>query len=306
MKIVYFTHSLISCWNHGNAHFLRGVMRSLIAGGHDVTVCEPAQSWSRDNLIQERAEAPAEFAQTFPMLAACTRILPDGADIDAVLDHADVVIVHEWNEPALVASVGAARLRGGRFVLLFHDTHHRMVSEPDAMARYDLAGYDAVLAFGATLSEAYRRHGWGERVFTWHEAADDRVVPSSRRAERSATAPSGSATGETASAARNCVITCWFPSRGSAFRSTSMACAILRKRGRNWRSGVRAITAGPRMRGQPEIFARHRFTLHVPRRFYVTQSARHPDDPRLRSAGLRNSSALGAMGTMRSPSFSPG
>ena len=27
MRIVYFTHSLASCWNHGNAHFLRGDMQ---------------------------------------------------------------------------------------------------------------------------------------------------------------------------------------------------------------------------------------------------------------------------------------
>ena len=37
VRIVYFTHSLASCWNHGNAHFLRGVLRELIARGHDVT-----------------------------------------------------------------------------------------------------------------------------------------------------------------------------------------------------------------------------------------------------------------------------
>ena len=30
MRFVYFTHSLASCWNHGNAHFLRGVLRELI------------------------------------------------------------------------------------------------------------------------------------------------------------------------------------------------------------------------------------------------------------------------------------
>ena len=33
MKITYFTHSLRSCWNHGNAHFLRGVLRELMARG---------------------------------------------------------------------------------------------------------------------------------------------------------------------------------------------------------------------------------------------------------------------------------
>ena len=41
MKIVYFTHSLQSCWNHGNAHFLRGVLRELVALGHHVRALEP-------------------------------------------------------------------------------------------------------------------------------------------------------------------------------------------------------------------------------------------------------------------------
>ena len=31
VRVVYFTHSLASCWNHGNAHFLRGVLRELVA-----------------------------------------------------------------------------------------------------------------------------------------------------------------------------------------------------------------------------------------------------------------------------------
>ena len=33
MKVAYFTHALSSCWNHGNAHFLRGVLRELVACG---------------------------------------------------------------------------------------------------------------------------------------------------------------------------------------------------------------------------------------------------------------------------------
>jgi spore maturation protein CgeB len=55
---------------------------------------------------------------------------------------------------------------------LFHDTHHRMVTDPEAIARFDLDGFDGVLAFGEVLSQAYRRLGWGQQVFTWHEAAD--------------------------------------------------------------------------------------------------------------------------------------
>jgi hypothetical protein len=37
-------------------------------------------------------------------------------------------------------AIGAARARGGRFTLLFHDTHHRAVSDPDAIRAFDLGG----------------------------------------------------------------------------------------------------------------------------------------------------------------------
>ena len=98
-----------------------------------------------------------------------------GADFDAAAacDGADLVLVHEWNEPALVAALGAGAGRGGgRFTLLFHDTHHRAVSDPAAIRAFDLSGYDGVLAFGEALAAVYRRWGWGERAFVWHEAAD--------------------------------------------------------------------------------------------------------------------------------------
>ena len=51
MHVVMFYHSLISDWNHGNAHFLRGVAGELVARGHDVIVYEPADAWSVQNLI---------------------------------------------------------------------------------------------------------------------------------------------------------------------------------------------------------------------------------------------------------------
>ena len=40
MKIVMFYHSLLSDWNHGNAHFLRGIVRELQSRGVKVQVCE--------------------------------------------------------------------------------------------------------------------------------------------------------------------------------------------------------------------------------------------------------------------------
>jgi spore maturation protein CgeB len=38
MRIVLFYHSLLSDWNHGNAHFLRGIATELMTRGHEVHV----------------------------------------------------------------------------------------------------------------------------------------------------------------------------------------------------------------------------------------------------------------------------
>jgi spore maturation protein CgeB len=89
-------------------------------------------------------------------------------------DGADLVLVHEWNEPSLVAAIGRHRAAGG-YRLLFHDTHHRAVTQPEAMARYDLRHYDGVLAFGTVIRDLYLDRGWAERAWTWHEAADTRT-----------------------------------------------------------------------------------------------------------------------------------
>lgn len=172
MRFVMFYHSLVSDWNHGNAHFLRGVAAELLARGHEVVVYEPQGGWSRTNLIAEYGLAPiSAFARRFPELESRAYDLAR-FDLDEALAGADVVIVHEWNEPALVRAVG--RHPGG-FLRLFHDTHHRAVSDPEALARYDLSGYDGVLAFGEVLRQLYVARGWCPRAFTWHEAADARV-----------------------------------------------------------------------------------------------------------------------------------
>src|SRR5690606_29208738 len=170
MRFVFYTHSLISDWNHGNAHFLRGVMRVLIERGHEVLALEPENSWSRRNLLANQGPAALErFASDFPYLSA----LAYGADFDhaAALESADVVVVHEWTDPDLVARLGRLRRAGAAFTLLFHDTHHRAVSAQTEIAGLALEDYDGILAFGETLSARYRAAGWGRRVFTWHEAA---------------------------------------------------------------------------------------------------------------------------------------
>src|SRR5690606_11928639 len=88
-----------------------------------------------------------------------------------MLDGAELVIVHEWNDPDLVREIGQFRLIKD-FTLLFHDTHHRAVSAKEEMKRYDLSQYDGVLAFGNALKEVYLSDGFHSKVWSWHEAAD--------------------------------------------------------------------------------------------------------------------------------------
>lgn len=268
MKIVYFTHSLDSCWNHGNAHFLRGVLRELIARGHEVQAWEPHDSWSRSNLTTDHGEAGLKpYHDAYPELSSRRFHAP--LDVEAAVDGADLVIVHEWNDPALVAALGQARARG-RFILLFHDTHHRAVSEPAAMQAYDLSRYDGVLAFGETLAEVYRRWGWGDRVFVWHEAADTRLFhPPAQEVLRDGLVwignwGDGERTAELerflfAPAAAN-----GLPLDLYGVRYPDRARRMLERYGVRYHGWLANAAA-------PEVFARHMATVHVPRRFYVEQ-----------------------------------
>ncbi|NUZ05554.1 CgeB family protein [Piscinibacter koreensis] len=174
MRVVIFCHSLASDWNHGNAHFLRGVCSELIARGHALEVYEPRDAWSRVNLVAEHGEAPLDaFHAAYPELRSRAVDLAT-LDLDEALDGADLVLVHEWNEHAFVRRIGEHRRDRGGYRLLFHDTHHRSVTDVAGMAAYELAHYDGVLAFGNVIRDLYRRHGWSSRAWTWHEAADVR------------------------------------------------------------------------------------------------------------------------------------
>jgi spore maturation protein CgeB len=267
VKLVYVTHSIESCWNHGNAHFLRGVLGELQARGHDVTALVPAEAWSLGNLLRDHGEAGlAAYRAAYPALRSCTYQHAD--DLLAAIDGADLVIVHEWTDPWVVAAIGRARRAGGDFRLLFHDTHHRAVSEPEAIRRFDLQDYDGVLAFGETLAAVYRRWGWGRRVFVWHEAADTRLFhPPVREGERDGLV--------------------WIGNWGDDERSEELEHFLLRPAKVAGLAldihGVRYPDAalhklaahGAYYRGwlpnarAPEVFAGHLATAHVPRRFYV-------------------------------------
>src|SRR5437763_399865 len=144
MKIVLFYHSLISDWNHGNAHFLRGVASELVLRGGDVRVYEPANSWSVENLRSQYGDDPIDrFHAAYPTLRSHTYDLKS-FDLDAALAGADLVIVHEWSDHDLVKRIGQHHAEHPGYHLLFHDTHHRAITEPATMAKYDLSHYDGV------------------------------------------------------------------------------------------------------------------------------------------------------------------
>jgi spore maturation protein CgeB len=174
VRIVMFYHSLRSDWNHGNAHFLRGVVTELQARGHDVVVHEPRDAWSVVNLMAEYGdEALDDYRSAYPTLSSVRD--DDTLDLDEALDGADLVLVHEWNDHALVRRVGEHHAANGGYRLFFHDTHHRSVTEPESMAAYDLRHYDGVLAFGGVIRDVYLDRGWAAHAWTWHEAADVRL-----------------------------------------------------------------------------------------------------------------------------------
>jgi spore maturation protein CgeB len=175
VRIALFCHSLLSDWNHGNAHFLRGVVGELIGRGHEVTTYEPREAWSVSNLVREQGEEALDWARIdYPFLEP-VRYDKAVFDLEQALDGVELVLVHEWNDPELVRQIGHLRRNGGRFCLLFHDTHHRMVTDPSSMRAYDLSAFDGILAFGKVLADLYEQSGWRGKVFVWHEAVDPRV-----------------------------------------------------------------------------------------------------------------------------------
>jgi spore maturation protein CgeB len=267
MRFVYFTHSLRSCWNNGNAHFLRGVLRDLLRRGHDVRSYEPDDNWSHANLLRETW--PNNFDGIYPDLTPHANVL--GPDLDAMLDQADVVLVHEWNDPELVTAIGRQRAQGGRFVLLFHDTHHRAVTDPDAMRRMDLSAYDGILAFGATLADVYRKAGWRDRCFIWHEAADTSLFrpPEPENPDRQGVVWIGNWGDEERSDELRSLLLRPIKTLGVKLdvygvRYPDEALAVLADAGASYHGWLPNAAA-------PGVFAQHLMTVHVPRRAYASQ-----------------------------------
>lgn len=266
MKILLFYHSLISGWNHGNAHFLRGITTELLKRGHNVQVFEPRDGWSFRNWLKENGKKGfEEFKKAYPHLT--TNFYDDDTDFDAILKDADLVIVHEWNDTELVELLGECKLKH-QYRLLFHDTHHRSATSPDEIEEYELSSYDGVLAFGEIVRDLYLQNNWTERAWTWHEAADTNLFKPVENKKKE---------GDLV----------WIGNWGDDERTEELIKFLIepvRKFGLKAKMyGVRypkealqeLESAGIEYGGYlpshrvPEVFSKYKFTVHIPRRAYA-------------------------------------
>ena len=272
-RIVYFAHSIRSDWNNGNAHFLRGLLRGLRQLGHAVTSLEPEDSWSYTNLLCEGErglQSLAQFAATYPELDVRTYGSSGDPLIANMLRDADIVIVHEWTERAVIDRVLELRERYG-FRALFHDTHHRASSSPEQLSYLRVTEFDGVIVFGEALRRVYQERWGAERVWTLHEAADVSVFY-----PRSANTPE-----------RDLI---WIGNWGDDERTEELQQFLLEPARalpahgalihgvRYPQSGLDALANAGVIYGgylanldAPAAFAKARVTVHVPRRQYAAQ-----------------------------------
>lgn len=268
MKIVMFYHSVISDWNHGNAHFLRGMVSAFQNLKHHVTIYEPVDGWSLKNLTGQYGDSIIhDFRHRFPFHQ------PVFYDLETlkpgeVLDDADIVIVHEWNDPRLVKKLGDYRSVNNHFLLFFHDTHHRGVTEPLEMQKFNLQHYDGVLVFGEVLKNIYEVEKWGQNIHTWHEAADTEIFKPvvSDEKEGDLVWIGNWGDNERTDELLEYIIE---PSEALNLKTVfygvrypKYAIRLLEKAHIEYRNWIPNYMV-------PEVFSKFRFTVHVPRRPYV-------------------------------------
>src|SRR5580704_107035 len=120
LRLRIFAHSWLSDWNHGNAHFLRGLMRELVRMGHQVRCYEELGSWSLTNLMKHEGDRAIEaidsFRRTYPELDI--RFYKAGeAQFQQVLEDelkdTNLVLLHEWNDPQVANNVLAYKKKHG-------------------------------------------------------------------------------------------------------------------------------------------------------------------------------------------------
>lgn len=269
MKLTFFVHSAVSDWNHGNAHFVRGLMDALARSGHEVCSWEPRGAWSLENLLRDEGIEPVvRFSRAYPRLEPRSYELQGDlrTEVERAVADSDVVVVHEWTDRTVVERL-VEMASGDRFVLLFHDTHHRAVTKPRELRCLPLGHFHGVLAFGRSLAALYREELGARRAWTFHEAADvGRFRPLQRPKDHDVVWIGNWGDEERTTELRDYLL-------GSARSLPDLEFVTHGVRYPDHALGEMA-EAGIQHRGWissldvPEALARSRVTLHIPRRIY--------------------------------------
>jgi spore maturation protein CgeB len=266
MKIILFCRSLVSDWNHGSAHFLRGVVSELIARGVDVIVYEPKSAKGAGDFVPE-ASAAEGFKRVYPDLQI-RAYDPATLDVNRSLSGADAVVVQAWTDPDVVRRIGEHHAHKGHYVLLFNDAHHRVITEPETAAQYDLQNYDGVLAFGRVIRDSYLKEHIATQAWTWHEAADTRLfVPEQAAKEGDLVWIGNWGDGDRTAEMREYV---YGPVRNLGIRAKVFGAGFPSQAVKEMeRAGIEYAGWIPNYQ-VPETFAKYRLTVHVPHKVFAS------------------------------------
>ena len=274
LKIALFVHSLVSDWNHGNAHFLRGLARELVRLGHEVRCYEELGGWSLANLVEQEGEQAIitidHFRAAYPELQVrfYASSHPDFRKfLQRELRDCDLVLLHEWNVPIVVNTVLEFKRKSG-FRALFYDSHHRAYSRAGEILQFHLHLVDGVLAFGEALRRIYAGGFGVRRAWTFHEAADvSRFHPQSRPKEIDLVWIGNWGDDERTQELREFLIepAAALPGQrvvAHGVRYPAVAIAMLLEAGVEYRGYLPNLRAA-------EVYASSKVALHVPRRPYA-------------------------------------
>ena len=281
-----FCHSLLSDWNHGNAHFLRGVVTELRRARPRRRGLRAARrAGALPNLRRRPRRARRSPASAAPIPRSRSQPLrPRRRSTSTRRSTAPTwCIVHEWNDHELVRAHRRAP-RARRRATGCSSTTPTTAAVTDAARDGRLrpvATTTACSRSASVIRDLYLARGWAQRAWTWHEAADTRVFRPHRRTRRAQATSSGSATGATTSAPRELrefliePVARARPHGARPRRALSRAGARRRSRARGHR--VRRLAAQLEVPRGLRPLPRHRARAAAPVR---RGAARHPDDPR--------------------------
>ena len=168
MKVIIFSHPLLSDGHNGHAGLMPGIASELRSRGHNVVVYEP-----RHNSLLE-VLAAGSLASVFRpgrRGVSTQSYSVKSLDVNRILSGADLVLVHAWSEPEVINLIGEHHVYSRSYKSFLIDPRQRPRCG-QRQANPDCRRYDGVLAGGDALRDWYLSTGAARRAWTWHPAVN--------------------------------------------------------------------------------------------------------------------------------------